>query len=126
MKLYESHDETLMDVPEIGKWMDIQVKVVDIWKNKSDTIPLSGIVCDGIMNINFFIWESFEIGFPLISGYLYDFQNVFVNCYPGILQVNVTGQSSIICIEEDNMMRRSQFWLIPTSFYTIYRLPSPL
>ncbi len=99
MKPHDSN-ECILDVSD-GKWIDIQVKVMDVWKNKSDSIPQAGIVCDGSMPINFFVWESFEIEVPLIPGYLYEFQNVFVNCYPDVLKVNVTGQSRIICIEED-------------------------
>lgn len=100
MKLYDSNDEAIVEVPN-GKWIDMQVKVVDIWKINSDYIYLGGIVCDGRMLLNFFVWECFEIDSPLIPGYVYDFQNVFVSCYPDIVQVNITDKSSIICIEED-------------------------
>ena len=98
MKPYDSNED-IVDEPN-GKWIDIQAKVVQVWKINSDSIFQAGIVCDGRMSINFFVWECFEIGDPLIPGYLYDFQNVFVSCYPDFLQVNITDQSTIICIEE--------------------------
>lgn len=99
LKTFDSN-ECIVDEPN-GKWIDIQVKVVQVWKINSDPIYLAGVICDGRMLLNFFVWESFEIDIPLIPGSVYDFKNVFVSYYPAILQIDITDQSSIICIEED-------------------------
>lgn len=103
-KFYGSQGETsfskVSDILEDGKWVNIKVKVVQLWENTHGSISQVGLLADETGTIKFISWAAAEV--PVVEeGKSYIFKNVVSSEWNGKMEVTLNKSSSIEEITDD-------------------------
>ncbi len=97
-KFYGGQGETtfskVADISEDGKWVNLKVKVVQIWENTHESISQVGLLADETGTIKFIAWAAAEL--PTVEeGRSYIFKNVVSSEWNGKMEVTLNKSSSI-------------------------------
>ena len=81
-----------------GIWADIEVRILDLWEPKSETISQVGLAEDKTGAIKFVKWANVT-GIPeLEKGKRYLFKNVVSDEYQGRFSIKLTTRSKVVQI----------------------------
>lgn len=78
-----------------GAWVNIEVKCIDIWENRSEKMKQVGLVGDETGKTKFVIWESAEGVEPMVQDVVYLIENVVINEYQGKYSLSINKRSKI-------------------------------
>jgi len=87
-----------VDAPE--EWVDVTVKVVDLWEARSDAVAQVGLVGDESGTIKFTKWSKSELP-ELEAGGVYELRNVVTDEYQGQFSIKLNRTTVIEELEED-------------------------
>jgi replication factor A1 len=87
-----------VDSPE--EWIDMRVKVVDLWEPRSDAVAQVGLLGDETGTIKFTKWSKSELD-ELEEGKAYELRNVVTDEYEGRFSVKLNRTTTITEIDED-------------------------
>ena len=95
-----AEDKKIADISEAGLWVNLRVKVVQLWDSNSETISQSGLVGDETGSLKFVKWA--KAGLPeLAEAKSYSLQNVVTDEYQGRFSVKLNRTSQIIELDSD-------------------------
>lgn len=94
-------DTTVADLPtEDGKWVNLRVKVVDIWENVSDYMSQVGVIGDETGRTKFVIWKNAGLS-SMTEGKSYDIGNVVTSLFNERISITFNKTSTITEIDDD-------------------------
>ena len=97
----ENQTVSIADIPqEEGKWINLRVKLVDIWDSTSDYIRQTGIVGDETGQVKFVAWTNAGLE-EMVEGKCYMLDNVVTNVYNDRVSVTFNKTSVIEEISDD-------------------------
>lgn len=91
---------TIADIPqEDGEWINLRVKLVDIWDSTSDYIRQTGLVGDATGRTKFIMWANSGLE-EMIKDKCYLLENVVTNEYNDKISVTFNKTSAITEIDD--------------------------
>ncbi|MDD4162908.1 MAG: replication protein A [Methanothrix sp.] len=90
----------IADIKEAGKWVDLEIKVLDLWEPASETISQTGLVGDKTGSMKFVKWAKSELP-NLELGHSYILKNVVTDEFQSRFSVKLNRTSQIEPLEED-------------------------
>lgn len=83
----------ISDIKDVGRWVDVEVKVLDLWEPASPTISQTGLVGDSTGSVKFVKWSKSDLP-NMEAGKSYLLKNVITDEYQGrfSLKLNRTSQ----------------------------------
>ncbi|WP_336134919.1 replication factor A [Natronomonas amylolytica] len=87
-----------IDAPE--EWLDLTVKVVDLWEPRADSIAQVGLVGDETGRIKFTKWAKSDLP-ELEEGTVYRLGNLVTDEYEGSFSVKLNSTTTIEEVDED-------------------------
>ncbi|MFP4632732.1 MAG: replication factor A [Halobacteriales archaeon] len=87
-----------IDAPE--EWVDMRVKVVELWDSDSDAVAQTGLLGDDTGRIRFTAWSKSELP-ALEEGRSYELENVVTDEYQGRMSVKLNSTTEITELDED-------------------------
>ncbi|TQQ82469.1 replication factor A [Halonotius roseus] len=95
------NDQVLVnDVDQDEQWVDLRVKLVDLWDPRSDSISQVGLLGDESGTIKFVAFETSELE-QLEEGQCYELSNVVTDEYQGTYSVKLNRTTTITEIDEE-------------------------
>lgn len=96
-----NQDVSIADLPhEDGQWVNIRVKLVDLWDTTSEHITQSGIIGDDTGKIKFVLWKNAGLDeMELDKSYI--LENVVTNLYNDRISITLNKTSVITEIDDD-------------------------
>jgi replication factor A1 len=88
------------DIDEDEQWVDLTVKVVDLWEPRSDAISQVGLLGDESGTIRFVAFETSDLP-ELEEGAVYKLGNVVTDEYQGNYSVKLNRTTTITELDED-------------------------
>ncbi|KTG10680.1 replication factor A [Haloprofundus marisrubri] len=88
------------DIDEDEQWVDITVKLVELWEPRSDSISQVGLLGDESGTIKFVSFTTSELP-ELKEGSVYSLQNVVTDEYQGRYSVKLNRTTTITELDED-------------------------
>ncbi|OYR54470.1 replication factor A [Halorubrum halodurans] len=88
------------DIDEDEQWVDLRVKLVDLWEPRSDSISQVGLVGDESGTIKFVAFETSDLP-ELEEGTSYELSNVVTDEYEGSYSVKLNRTTGITEIDEE-------------------------
>jgi replication factor A1 len=88
----------LIDAPD--RWINMRIRVVDIWNSDSDSINQVGLVGDESGTIKFVSWKKSDLK-PIEKDKCYSIENVVTDEYEGRFSVKFTKNTKIAEIDDD-------------------------
>jgi len=90
----------IADIKESGRWVDLEVKVLDLWEPASGTISQTGLVGDGTGSLKFVKWTKSELP-DLELGKSYLLRRVVTDEFQGRFSVKLNKTSQIEPLETE-------------------------
>jgi replication factor A1 len=94
------------DIKEAGRWVDLEVKVLDLWEPAAGTISQTGLVGDSTGSMKFVKWAKSELP-NLELGKSYILKRVVTDEFQGRYSVKLNRTSQIEALEVDVEARPS-------------------
>src|SRR6056297_1168734 len=94
----ESVELAEIDNPE--QWVDVTVKVIELWDPRSDSVAQVGLLGDPTWTIKFTKWAKSELP-ALEEGGVYELRNVVTDEYQGRYSVKLNSTTVIEELDED-------------------------
>jgi replication factor A1 len=91
---------TLASVNQDEQWVDVTVKVVELWDPTHDSIDQVGLIGDESGQLKFTKWAKAELP-TLEEGRVYELSNVITSEYKGRYSINLNSRSTIEPIDGD-------------------------
>ena len=88
------------DIDEDERWVDLRVKLVDLWEPRSDSISQVGLLGDESGRIKFVAFETSDLP-ELTEGQSYGLSNVVTDEYEGDYSVKLNRTTTITEIDEE-------------------------
>ncbi|MFD1642529.1 replication factor A [Halohasta litorea] len=88
------------EIDQDEQWVDVTVKVVDLWEPRSDSISQVGLVGDESGRIKFVAFETSELD-ELEEGASYKLGNVVTDEYQGDYSIKLNRTTTITELDED-------------------------
>ncbi|WP_224448018.1 replication factor A [Haloprofundus salilacus] len=88
------------DIDEDEQWVDLTVKLVELWEPRSDSISQVGLLGDESGTIKFVSFTTSELP-ELEEGAVYSLQNVVTDEYQGRYSVKLNRTTTITELDED-------------------------
>ena len=88
------------DINQDEQWVDLRVKLVDLWDPRSDSISQVGLLGDASGTIKFVAFETSELE-KLEEGQSYELSNVVTDEYQGTYSVKLNRTTTITEIDEE-------------------------
>ncbi|WP_435075063.1 replication factor A [Halorubrum sp. HHNYT27] len=88
------------EIDEDEQWVDLRVKLVDLWEPRSDSISQVGLLGDESGTIKFVAFETSDLP-ELTEGQAYELSNVVTDEYEGNYSVKLNRTTGITEIDED-------------------------
>jgi len=88
------------EIDEAERWVDITVKVVDLWEPRSDSIAQVGLLGDKTGRIKFTAWATSDLT-SLSEGSVYRLENVVTDEYQGQYSVKLNRTTTITELDTD-------------------------
>jgi replication factor A1 len=93
-------DVTLASVDQDEQWVDVTVKVVELWEPTHDSIDQVGLIGDESGRLKFTKWAKAEL-LTLEEGRVYKLSNVITSEYKGRYSINLNSRSNIEAVDGD-------------------------
>jgi len=93
-------DATLASVDQDEQWVDVTVKVVELWDPTHDSIDQVGLIGDESGRLKFTKWAKAELP-ALDEGSIYELSNVITSEYEGRYSINLNSRSTIEPVDGD-------------------------
>ena len=90
----------VVEINEPGLWVDLKVKVAQLWETNSDAISQSGLVGDETGSIKFVKWSKAELP-SLEEGKSYHLKNLVTDEFQGRFSVKLNRTSKIEPLDND-------------------------
>jgi replication factor A1 len=90
----------VVEINQPGIWVDLKVKVAQLWETNSDSISQSGLVGDETGTIKFVKWAKADLP-NLEDGKSYKLKNLVTDEFQGRFSVKLNRTSSIELLDED-------------------------
>jgi len=90
----------VVEINEPGRWIDLRVKVTQLWETNSDAISQSGLIGDETGSIKFVKWAKADLP-DLEEGKSYHLKNVVTDEFQGRFSVKLNRTSQIEPIDID-------------------------
>ncbi len=90
----------ISEILEPGKWVDLEVKVLDLWEPQNETISQTGLVGDGTGTIKFVKWSKSELP-DLEIGKSYLLKKVVTDAFQGRFSIKLNRTSQIELLERE-------------------------
>ncbi|MCX6678052.1 MAG: replication protein A [Methanothrix sp.] len=90
----------IAEIKESGKWVDLEVKVLDLWEPASETISQTGLVGDATGSMKFVKWVKSELP-NLELGRSYLLKNLVTDEFQGRFSVKLNRTSHIEPLDVD-------------------------
>ena len=87
------------DIDEDEQWVDLRVKLVDLWEPRSDSVSQVGLLGDESGTIKFVAFETSDLP-DLTAGQSYELSNVVTDEYEGDYSVKLNRTTTITEIDE--------------------------
>ncbi|TKX79693.1 replication factor A [Halorubrum sp. SD626R] len=87
------------EIDEDEQWVDLRVKLVDLWEPRSDSISQVGLLGDESGTIKFVAFETSDLP-ELTEGQAYELSNVVTDEYEGSYSVKLNRTTGITEIDE--------------------------
>ncbi|QWC19253.1 replication factor A [Halorubrum sp. 2020YC2] len=94
-----SEEVLVNDIEEDEQWVDLRVKLVDLWEPRSDSISQVGLLGDESGTIKFVAFETSDLP-ELTEGQAYELSNVVTDEYEGSYSVKLNRTTGITEIDE--------------------------
>ncbi|GAA0549140.1 replication factor A [Halorubrum ejinorense] len=88
------------EIDEDEQWVDLRVKLVDLWEPRSDSISQVGLVGDESGTIKFVAFETSDLP-DLTEGQAYELTNVVTDEYEGSYSVKLNRTTGITEVDEE-------------------------
>ncbi len=88
------------DIADPEKWIDVKVKVVQLWDPTSDAISQTGLVGDDTGVIKFVKWTKSELP-DMVEGQSYELKNVVTDIFEDRFSIKLNRTSQISLLEEE-------------------------
>ena len=88
------------EIDEDEQWVDLRVKLVDLWEPRSDSISQVGLLGDESGTIKFVAFETSDLP-ELTEGQAYELSNVVTDEYEGSYSVKLNRTTQITEIDEE-------------------------
>jgi replication factor A1 len=95
-----SQEANIEDIDSDGDWLDLTVKVVDLWEPNSDAVAQVGLIGDETGTTRFVSFASSDLP-ALDEGTVYRLENVVSDEYQGNFSVKLNRTTGIEELEED-------------------------
>ena len=95
-----SEEVLVNDIDEDEQWVDLRVKLVDLWEPRSDSISQVGLLGDESGTIKFVAFETSDLP-ELTEGQAYELSNVVTDEYEGSYSVKLNRTTQITEIDEE-------------------------
>jgi replication factor A1 len=95
-----SQQVTVAEINEPGKWVDLKVKVAQLWETNSEAISQSGLVGDETGSIKFVKWVKADLP-DLEEGKSYLLKNLVTDEFQGRFSVKMNRTSQIQPLDVD-------------------------
>jgi replication factor A1 len=90
----------ISEISQPGRWVDLEVKVLDLWEPGSEAIAQTGLVGDGTGSLKFVKWA--KAGLPdLEMGKSYRLRNLVTDEFQGRFSVKLNRTSLVEDLEEE-------------------------
>lgn len=96
----DNKDAAIEDVDSDGEWIDLTVKVVDLWDPNSDAVAQVGLLGDETGTTRFVSFASSDLP-PLSEGEVYRLENVVTDEYQGNYSVKLNRTTDITELDEE-------------------------
>ena len=93
-------DVTLSSVDQDEQWVDVTVKVMELWDPTHDSIDQVGLIGDESGRLKFTKWTKAELP-ALDEGSIYELSNVITSEYEGRYSINLNSRSNIEPVDGD-------------------------
>ena len=90
----------ISDIKEAGKWVDLEVKVLDLWEPATEAISQTGLIGDGSGSMKFVKWAKSELP-NLELGKSYLLKKIVTDEFQGRFSVKLNRTSQIELLEND-------------------------
>ena len=90
----------IADIKEAGRWVDLEIKVLDLWEPASGSISQTGLVGDGTGSLKFVKWTKSELP-DLELGKSYILRRLVTDEFQGRFSVKLNKTSQIELLETD-------------------------
>ncbi len=90
----------LAEIDAAEQWVDLTVKVVDLWEPRSDSIAQVGLLGDPSGTLKFTKWAKSELP-ELDEGGVYRLENIVTDEYQGQFSVKLNRTTTISELDED-------------------------
>jgi ssDNA-binding replication factor A large subunit len=84
----------IAEIAEPSKWVDLEVKVLDLWEPQNETISQTGLVGDGTGAINFVKWSKATLP-DMELGKSYLLRNAVTDVFQGRFSIKLHSRSQI-------------------------------
>lgn len=99
--IQSSNDQVLVnDIDEDGQWVDVTVKVVELWEPRSESVSQVGLVGDESGRDKFISFETSDLE-DLEEGESYDLKNVVTDEYEGDYSIKLNRTTEITKLDRD-------------------------
>jgi replication factor A1 len=88
----------IAEIKEAGKWVDLEIKVIDLWEPASQAISQTGLVGDATGSMKFVKWAKSELP-SLELGHSYILKNLTTDEFQGRFSVKLNRTSQIEPLE---------------------------
>ncbi len=95
-----SESATVEEIDEPEQWVDLTVKVIELWEPRSDSIAQVGLVGDQTGTIKFTKWAKSELP-ALEEGGVYRLGNVVTDEYQGRYSIKLNSTTTIEELDEE-------------------------
>lgn len=96
----EGQTKEVQEITQPEQWVDITVKVVELWDPQSDAVAQVGLVGDETGQIKFTKWAKSDLT-SLAKGAVYELENVVTDEYEGRLSVQLNSSTTITKLDKD-------------------------
>jgi replication factor A1 len=90
----------ISEISDPGRWVDLEVKVLDLWEPQNETISQTGLIGDGTGTIKFVKWS--KSGLPDMEiGKSYLLKRVVTDAFQGRFSIKLNRTSQIESLESE-------------------------
>ena len=90
----------ISEIKESGRWVDLEVKVLDLWEPATEAISQTGLVGDGSGAMKFVKWKKSELP-ELVLGQSYSLKKVVTDEFQGRFSIKLNRTSLIEPLEKE-------------------------
>ena len=90
----------LSEIKESGRWVDLEVKVLDLWEPATEAISQTGLVGDGSGAMKFVKWKKSDLP-DLVLGQSYSLKKVITDEFQGRFSIKLNRTSQIEPLENE-------------------------